>query len=219
MDLSVASGPLVGETSTRVRPRSEDELIRAARSDPRAFGELYLQHQSAIWRYLRHRTGESHAADDLVAEVFLELLRALPRFRPRGIGVRGWLYRVATRRVARWAKRRRRSDESFDEDLHTRARRSSAATAGDSNESDAFRAPDGATTGNGDPSDAAARVRAALSALHERWQTVLVLHYLQGLAIDEIADVLGVRPGTIKSRLARGRDELRRRLERAGDSR
>ena len=191
MDGISAAGELGGACEAPAASRSEAELVIAARSDPRAFEELYRLHQRPIWRYLRHRTGESHAADDLLGEVFLEFLRSLPGVRPRGMGVRGWLSRVATRRVARWAKRRR-AEESYDDALHARA----AAPARDS----------------------AARVRAALETLPQRYQAVLLLHHLEGLAVEEIAASLGARVGTIKSRLARGREELGRRLGRQGEA-
>ncbi len=191
MDSLSAAAELPGAFEAQAAGRSEAELLIAARSDSSAFEELYRRHQRPIWRYLRHRTGESHAADDLLGEVFLEFLRSLPGFRPRGIGVRGWLYRVATRRIARWAKRRR-SDESYDETLHGR--------------------PDVL------PQDTAARVRAALDALPQRYQAVLLLHHLEGLSVEQIAASLGARVGTIKSRLSRGREELGRRLERQGEA-
>ncbi len=189
-----ASGDFASTLSGAGDLDSDAALVRSARTDPAAFEALYWRHQRAIWRYLRHRTGESHAADDLAAEVFLDLLRSLPGFRSSGIGVRGWLYRVATRKAARWSKRKR-AVESFDDATH--------ATAA-------------AETGS---NEALERVRVALNGLPQRCQAVLVLHHLEGLGIEEIATSLGVRAGTVKSRLARGREELRRRLLREGDPR
>ena len=55
--------------------------------------------------------------------------------------------------------------------------------------------------------------RALLLSLKRRDQTVVALHYLEGLSVDEIAALLRVRPGTVKSRLSRARDRLRERMK------
>lgn len=195
MDTTGFSGALAHQGALPAEDASEAALLGAARTDPAAFEELYRRHCRAIWRYLRHRTGESHAADDLLGEVFLEFLRGLPGFRLRGTGVRGWLYRVASRRVARWSRQRDRAERLED----------APARPAEESEDEAAHDPQ--------------HVRAVLDALPERMQVVLVLHHLEGLAVEEISRALGVREGTVKSRLARGRELLRRRLESRGDPR
>jgi RNA polymerase sigma-70 factor (ECF subfamily) len=191
-----ASGDLADAAREPVETDAEIALVARAVDDPAAFEALYWRHHRPIWRYLRHRTGESHAADDLVAEVFLDFLKSLPRFRSRGIGVRGWLYRVATRKVARWS-RKHRSHETIEDDAHARSSTVSEESAPDQSD----------------------RVRAALSRLPQRLQAVLVLHHVEGLAVEEIARSLCVREGTVKSRLARGREALRRSLVHEGGPR
>jgi RNA polymerase sigma-70 factor (ECF subfamily) len=62
------------------------------------------------------------------------------------------------------------------------------------------------------PRDGADEVTAMLLSLPPRLQSVLSLHYLEGLNVEEVARVLGVRPGTVKSRLSRARDALRARF-------
>ena len=190
MTWTSASGELAGAIDRAAEMDSEANLLARARTEPAAFEVLYLLHQRSIWRYLRHRTGDSHAADDLAAEVFLAFLRALPDFRTRGIGLRGWLYRVATRKVARWSR-------------SAAARRSSGE-------------PVEPVAGPERSGDARDRVRAALDELPQKFQAVLVLHHLEGLAVLEIAASLGVREGTVRSRLARGRERLKENLIRNG---
>ncbi len=85
----------------------EEALIERARSDPEAIGVLYERHRQAIGDYLYRRTGDSHLAEDLLAEVFLSAVRHLPRYRARKIPFRHWLYRIATNSVNRWARRAR----------------------------------------------------------------------------------------------------------------
>lgn len=159
------------------------ELLARAGRSPEAFAELYRRHYGRIGTYLLRRTGDRAATEDLLAEVFLAALRGVRRFRWRGIGFDHWLYRVATRAANRWARRRRFAPLDAARDVAAAARR-----------------------------DAADEVTAMLLALPPRLQSVISLHYLEGLPVDEVARVLGVRPGTVKSRLSRARDALRERF-------
>jgi len=166
---------------------AEAELVARARVSPDAFAALYRRHYPAIARYVRRRVGDEHVAADLTAEAFLIALERLSRYRERGLPFRSWLYRLASRRVNRWVRRRRLEPASAD--LSSRAARPGPSE---------------------DPSELARR---ALLALPPRYQSALTLHYLEGLSVAEVARVLLSRPGTIKARLARGRERLRRALE------
>lgn len=164
---------------------AERDLVARARSEPAAFGRLYRLHAPAILAHVRRRVGESHAAEDLVAEVFLCALAELPRYRDRGIPFRHWLYGIAARRVGRWARRQGRREVELDSDPVDPA------------------APDSVDV---------ERVRRALLGLPPRFQSALTLFYFHDLDVEQIARVLRCRPGTVKSRLARGRALLARRL-------
>ena len=174
----------------------ERDLVERAKTDRGAFAELYRCHQHAIGGYIYRRIGDVHATEDLVADVFTIALQALPRYRQRGLPVRAWLYRIATNRVNRWVRRERyrrfKRLETDCEDI------------------------------DGTPVDAGLtreHTRAALLDLAPKFQTVLALHYLEGLPIREVATAIGCRVGTVKSRLARGREALRQRLQRRRSSR
>jgi RNA polymerase sigma-70 factor (ECF subfamily) len=164
-------------------PVSDRELLARAGQSPEAFAELYRRHYPRIGTYLLRRTGDRAATEDLLAEVFLAALRGVRRFRWRGIGFDHWLYRVATRAANRWARRRRFAPLAAARDVPAAA-----------------------------PRDGADEVTAMLLALPPRLQAVLSLHYLEGLPVEEVARVLGVRPGTVKSRLSRAREALRARF-------
>jgi len=175
----------------RAESSREAALVERARTEVEAFAALYRTHHAAIARYVRRRVGDEHLAADLVAETFLAALESLGRYRERGLPFRAWLYRLASSRIDRWARRRRLvallplveepavAEDSADPEL-TRARR-------------------------------------ALLALPPRYQTVLSLHYLEGLGVAEIGLTLGCRPGTVKARLARGRARLRFRLRKRNE--
>lgn len=175
--------------------RSDDErdLIERAKSDRDAFGELYRRHYRAMAQYIHRRVGDAHATDDLVSELFLSVIRALPNYRYRGLPFRSWLYRIATHTVNRWARKQRRHASASLDDIGVVS---------------------GPRPGDGDERDDPQRVRTALLALSLKHQAVLALHYLEGLSVEEVASVLGCRIGTVKSRLSRGRDALRERMTR-----
>jgi RNA polymerase sigma-70 factor (ECF subfamily) len=170
----------------------ERELIERAKRDRHAFAALYREHCAAVAGYVYRRTGDPHVTEDLVAEVFLAVLRALPRYRCRGVPFRSWLYRIATNEVNRWAKRRRRDGRAA---LPEGVAMDAAREAGFSGNS-------------ADPE----YVRSALLSLSPKYQTVLALHYLEGLTVNDVAKVTGWRIGTVKSRLSRARNALREKL-------
>lgn len=170
----------------------ESELVERAKRDRRAFAMLYRLHCRDVATHIYRRVGDLHVAEDLVSEVFLIALRTLPRYRCRGVPLRFWLLRIATNAVNRWARRRRRGAIAALE----AGRREEAGTASASDH------------GGADLE----RAQAALLALPPKLQAVLSLHYIEGLAIREVAAVLGCREGTVKSRLSRAREALRERL-------
>ncbi len=170
----------------------ERELIERAKRDRDAFALLYRRHYRGLAAYVYRRTGDLHTTDDLVADVFLTALRTLPRYRYRGIPLRFWLLRIATNAVNRWARRQRRG----------------AIASLDADQMEDIRTGRGLHDGDHDQD----RAQRALLTLSPKHQAVLSLHYLEGLAVREVAGVLGCREGTVKSRLARARDALRAKL-------
>jgi len=174
---------------------SDRTLVERALRDADAFAEIYRRNCHAIAGYVLRRIGDRHTMDDLVAEVFLTAMRALPRYRYRGVPLRAWLYRIATNTVNRWAKRNTwRNKVSLGLEPEAHEPQSAAAPVGEG------------TAGNAD------RARQAMLRLSPKHQSVLALHYLEDLSVDEVAVVLGCRVGTVKSRLSRARDALRERL-------
>lgn len=167
----------------------ERDLVERARCDPDAFSRLYRGHYDAIAAYVYHRLGDVHATEDVVADVFMAALRSLPVYRCRGVPLRAWLYRIATNAVNRWLRR-------------TRKRRGSLAL-------DPAIAESSASVHETSDTDAA---RAAFLALSPKHQTVLSLHYLEGMSVGELAAVIGCRLGTVKSRLFRAREAMRKEL-------
>jgi RNA polymerase sigma-70 factor (ECF subfamily) len=158
----------------------DDALVRCARAGDRAaLAALFERHHARVFRaaYLVARSPE--AADDIVQLVFLELFRALDTFDPRRPFV-PWLYRIVHNVGIDYMKRER-------------YRRPTAPLA------DATPGP----TGEIGRAEARSDVRPALDRLSAEHREALVLRYYVGLPEREMAAVLGVRPGTVKSRLHR----------------
>ena len=180
--MSSTAWPLAG--GEVIKGDEEKLLIERAKRDGKALGELYLLHYPTIFRFVHRRVGESHDADDIVADVFLSMVKNLHRFRYRGIPFRAWLFRLATTQLSRWARRRRRwavqqlCDMSKHEDP-----RIDEGTQLDSE-----------------------LVEIVLLTLPPRLQTVLTLHYLEEMKVKEMAEVMKCGSGTVKSRLSRGRE-------------
>jgi RNA polymerase sigma factor (sigma-70 family) len=173
------------------RPLEERELVRRARrGDDRAFAELVRMHQEIAFRVAYVIAGSE--AEDAVQEGVLKAWRALARFRP-GAPFRPWLLRI----VANEARNRRRSS----------GRRAALV----------LRAEHEDVSGGAAPSPEAAvvaaeervRLLAALDTLPDDARTALVCRYLLDLGEAETAAVLGIRRGTVKSRVSRALDRLR----------
>ncbi len=169
----------------------ECDLIERAKSDPDAFEALYRKHLPMLLDYVFRRTGDVHATEDLVADVFLIALRSLPGFRYRGVPLRFWFLRVATNTVNRWARQQRRRKCASLED-EQRVDQTVSSTGGQVDEE---------------------RVRRVLLSLPPRYQAVLSLYHLEGFSVKETAAVIGCREGTVRSRLARARNALREKLK------
>ncbi len=153
-------------------------------SDRAVLELMYRRHYTMIAAYLYRRTADTHAAEDLAAETFLSAMRSIRRMRARNIPPRLWLLRIATNAAHRRGRARRE---------HRGAR------------------PETATPPPGWSHEQLA-VREAVQSLPDRFASVISLHYFAGLSILEISAALASREGTVKSRLARGRDLLKRHL-------
>lgn len=168
--------------------------------DEKAFEELIERHQQRVYRLLYRMMGNREDAEDLTQETFLSLHRHGHRFRSES-RFSTFIYRVA----ANAALNRRRAlgrGRSRVEKLKTRN------DAGDDLPS-APRDPEDAMLGG----ELSVHVRAALETLSPALRMPVILYDIEGLAYGEIAKVLGVAEGTVKSRIHRARQALREELK------
>jgi RNA polymerase sigma-70 factor (ECF subfamily) len=168
--------------------RALSEPTRQAR-----FAALVLPHLGAAYNLARWLTRDDHDAEDVVQEAYLRAFRFFDAF--DGDDARAWLLAVVRNTCYTWLRRNRppQPPAPFDEDLH-------GTGAAEAPDSDLLRGADREL------------LRQALEELPAELREAVVLRELEGLSYKEIAVVMGVPAGTVMSRLARGREQLKRRL-------
>jgi RNA polymerase sigma-70 factor (ECF subfamily) len=164
---------------------------------PSAFGDLVLRYQDRLYNTLVHVTGSVEDARDLVQEAFVQALVKLNSFQ-RNSAFYTWLYRIALN-LAISRRRRRKPTVSVDEIRHV------------SGEEPVGR--DDAPADRIEREERAGQVQAALARLTEEHRSVLVLREIDGYCYEEIAEMLDVPVGTVRSRLHRARLMLRDELK------
>lgn len=181
-------------------PTSEHELIRSARAgDQDAFAELVAIHADRVYGALRRFGLDASEADEVAQEVFLRAWRGLPRFEERA-RFSTWLYRIA-----------------FNEAQRRLSRRAPPLVPPDRDREDSISAlPEAPQLG---PEARALDhefeqiLEHALAELPDERRAAVVLRDIEGLSTKDAAEVVGARPAAFKSRLHRGRMELRALLE------
>jgi RNA polymerase sigma-70 factor, ECF subfamily len=207
----VASAALVGVRSTteeQFLERTEDQFLeRLKRGEAAAFDQLVSERTPDIYALLYRLTSDAEEARDLTQETFLRAYQAISKFRGDA-DLKTWLYRIAINQARnrwRWWRRRRR-DVTVSLD----------APLGETEQTVATRLED---THAADPErDALAheredQLRRALQELRGAYREAVILRDVEGLSYEEIAETLQINIGTVKSRLARGRLELRHKLQ------
>jgi RNA polymerase sigma-70 factor (ECF subfamily) len=179
------------------RPRAETELVACAkRGDAAAYEELVRRHQGIALRTAYLFAGDTSDAQEAAQDAFVKAYRSLGRFRPDA-PFRPWLLRI----VANEARNRRRAAGRRQA---TELRAAAVAAPGD-----AAPSPEAALVS----AERRAELLAAIERLGDDHRIVLACRYLLQLSEEETAAALGVRHGTVKSRLARALERLRTELE------
>lgn len=179
------------------RAAEDRQVVNAVlQGDREAFGQLVTRYQRMIagiaWRYGVQR----EEIEDVVSEVAIKSFRGLRHYRPDG-PFSTWLWRVAVNHVLDRARKARRAGSLTELPAELPDPAPGPAEEFESREREA-------------------RVQNALERIAPRYREAIHLVYVEGLTIEEAARILGAPTGTIKTRLMRGRDALRRILRRTG---
>jgi len=177
--------------------QNQDDLRlidRFKSGDAAAFEEIVLKHQDKIYNLCRHMLGNAHDAEDAAQDVFIKAYQGLHKFQPHA-SLYTWLYRIAVNTCIDY--RRKPFFESIFK--HTEEGKELVYDL---------------------PSDAPSperlyqskqiglALRISLGKLSQKLRTVIILKEVEGLSYEEIAEVLDISLGTVKSRIARAREEL-----------
>jgi len=157
--------------------------------------DIVRMHSARVYRLAYRLTGNPHDAEDLTQEVFVRVFRSLSSYTPGTF--EGWLHRITTNLFLDGARRKQRIRfEGLADEMAQRLPGSEPTPA------QAF-----------DDSHLDDDVQAALRALPPEYRAAVVLCDIEGFSYEEIAATLGVKLGTVRSRIHRGRAQLRAALE------
>jgi RNA polymerase sigma-70 factor, ECF subfamily len=174
----------------------EKRTIQAARGgDRQAFARLYRANVKPIFRYIYYRVSDKQLTEDLTSDVFMRALKAIERYEDTGRPFIAWLYRIAHARVVDHYRKRdsRPSPAQLDEiasykDMDQRLLQRQTAQA----------------------------LRQAIAELTPAQQQVVVLRFIEGRSILEVADIMDKKPNAIKQLQHRALNTLASRLQRSG---
>ncbi|WP_409483637.1 RNA polymerase sigma factor SigE [Arsenicicoccus dermatophilus] len=161
---------------------------------PPTWDEVVQEHSGRVYRLAYRLTGNQHDAEDLTHDVFVRVFRSLDRYQPGTF--EGWLHRITTNVFLDRMRRRQRI--RFDALSDERAARLPSRERG----------PEQALTDATFDDD----VQRALDGLKPEFRAAVVLCDIEGLTYEEVADVLDIKLGTVRSRIHRGRAQLRAAL-------
>ena len=184
------SAVLLDRKVTQPEAADGDLVAMAIRGNPDAFAVLVERYDRAVYHLAFRTLHDVEEARDVTQEAFFKAFRSLRTFKP-GAKFSTWIFAIAYHACCDRLNRRKRyaSEEMPDR-----------ADAGPGPEQQAIAL------------DEAQRLRTAIDALPEKYRTVITLYHLQGRQYEEIAQVLGLPMGTVKTHLFRAKEQLRRLL-------
>ena len=165
-------------------------LVEAVREEPRAFVALYDRYFERVLGYARVRICDGATCEDVTSQVFTTALAQIGRFRGEG-SFAGWLFQIARNAVL--DVQRRRAPEPLSD-------QAALVVEADPGPEERLLAL-----------ERAERLRTIVGALEPEQQHLLALRYGAGLGYDEIGEIVGAAPGTVRVRMHRILEELRRR--------
>lgn len=192
---------------TTSSPEGDEALVRAFQSgDKVAFDKLVLKHKDKLFNTIYWFLGDYEEANDCAQETFIKLFRSLKKFRFES-AFSTWLYRIAINT----SKNRLKSSEYRWKKRTVPIEKPEGSKGG--NPSLEIKDDSPSPVIELEKKERLRLIKEAINSLSKEQNRVIVLRDIQGLSYEEIADITGLNLGTIKSRIARGRLELRNKLK------
>jgi RNA polymerase sigma-70 factor (ECF subfamily) len=170
-------------------------LIEAARTDKTAFSTLFRRYYDEIFRYCARRLPTRSHAEDVTSQVFLKMVKNFDSFMGDEAGFRCWLFRIACNEVNSFFRKSARHHKAMD-----KLRQDAAAQ-------------DGASDDNDDDENEAKIdfLKRAIATLKPEQQDILTLRFFEGLNSEQIGEVMGMNPATVRSRISRSLKQLKKK--------
>jgi RNA polymerase sigma-70 factor (ECF subfamily) len=182
----------------------DHRLVSALQAgEERAYEHLIQRFQNPVYNLAYRLLNDQADASDVAQEVFLKIFRNVGNFRGDS-SLRTWVYRIAVNEShnrRRWLFRHRRGETGIDETFEDSESREKPLM-------DSGETPFDFTVNR----EALLLLEEALAGINPVFRAALVLREIEDMSYDEIADILEVSIGTVKSRIVRGREALRRNL-------
>jgi RNA polymerase sigma-70 factor (ECF subfamily) len=209
---TMAGAAALGDLAGALNVRTEESAIVAElkAGSEEAYSWLIAQYQPPVYNLVFRILNDSADAADTTQEVFLKVFRGMSHFNGAS-SLKTWIYRIAVHEASnrrRWWFRHKSKETSMEnstEDTQfesVTALKDCLVDEGSSPFDDCARG------------EIRARVEAALALVAEPYRTALVLRDIEELSYEEIAEITETSMGTVKSRITRGRDALKKKLER-----
>jgi len=179
----------------------ERELVKQAQKDPEAFAKLYDQYYPKIFGYALRRTANLEVAQDITSETFFKALKKLWQFRWRNVSFSSWLYKIATNEVSQFFRKAEyKKSLSLEELLEQGFEPISPYDP----ESELIEAQEKLKQHQD-----FLEIQEKIVRLPVKYQEVIALRFFEKKQINEIAEILGKKEGTIKSLLHRALEKLK----------
>lgn len=176
----------------------ERSLIRQAKKDPEAFGQIFDHYYPMICRFVFKRVGSLEVAQDITSETFFQALKSLWRYKITNRPFKAWLFRIAVVQIAQYYRNKGKAYElTLEYAPQLVAHESVNADQSLKEEYDEH-----------DTQGMFKELHAALLQLSEIQHTIIVLRYFENKKIKDIAEILDIKENTIKSHIRRGLKKL-----------
>jgi len=178
---------------------TEIDLLNRIRNNPDDFSELFKLYYKSIFGYILRRTGDFDDTADIASDTFFKAFRHLNNFSYQGISVKVWLYRIATNEINMYFRHKQKHNTIFERVDFENKSMFNNLLLDDKKELEMEL----------QKHEQFLMVLDVLKTLPIKYQEIISLRYFEGKDNKEIAEVLNINEGTLKSLLSRGLEKLR----------